>query len=75
MTFGQFVSPWTTEGQDKFWDSVFDTDLGPYDQGVPIDPRGRLSCHVSPDVSLHPLPPLQERVMSRFSTEDAYHYT
>ena len=29
-SFGQFVSPWTQEGHDKFWNSVFDTALGPY---------------------------------------------
>ena len=29
-SFGQFVSPWTQEGHDKFWNSVFDAALGPY---------------------------------------------
>ena len=29
-SFGQFVSPWTQEGHDNFWNSVFDAALGPY---------------------------------------------
>ena len=29
-SFGRFVAPWRQEGEDKFWNSVFDAALGPY---------------------------------------------